>query len=99
MINLLSMKGIFHTRQGTIILHTIIWSLLLLFPYFFATAKTGYLVDGIPVSFITITSLINIALFYIHAYFIYPSFLNRRQCWLYLSPTSILFIAPLLLQL
>jgi two-component system LytT family sensor kinase len=98
MINLFSMKGIFNTRQGTIILHTIIWSLLLLFPYFFATTKTGYRVDGIPVSFITITSLINIALFYIHAYFIYPSFFNRRQWWLYLLTSAVLIVGSLRLK-
>ena len=92
------MKGIFHTRQGTIILHTIIWSALLLFPYIFATAKTGYRVDGIPVSFITLTSLINIALFYIHAYFVYPSFLNRRLWWLYLLASAFLIIGSFRLK-
>ena len=85
----------FLSKKGTVILHTVIWSALLVWPYYAASAKNGYMVAGIPVSFITITSLINIALFYIHAYFVYPYFFNRRRWWLYILVTVALIFGSL----
>jgi len=87
------------SRKGRVILHTVIWGALLLWPYYGTTAKNGYyMMDGVPVSFITITSLINIALFYIHAYFVYPYFFNRRQWWLYILATAGLIVGSLRLK-
>jgi hypothetical protein len=87
------------SRKGRVILHTVIWGALLLWPYYDTTAKNGYyMMDGVPVSFITITSLINIALFYIHAYFVYPYFFNRRRWWLYILVAAGLIVGSLRLK-
>jgi two-component system LytT family sensor kinase len=86
------------SKKGNIILLVFIWSAMLVWPYFTATAKNGYMMDGVPVSFITLTSLVNIALFYIHVYVIYPYFFNRRRWWLYIPVTTGLIIGSLRLK-
>jgi len=87
------------SKKGRVILHTFIWGALLLWPYYGTSVGHGHhTMDGVPVSFITIASLINIALFYIHAYFVYPYFFNRRRWWLYIPAAAGLIDGSLLLK-
>jgi two-component system LytT family sensor kinase len=86
------------SKKGNIYLQAAIWAALLIWPYYFATAKNGYLMDGVPVSFITLTGLINIALFYIHAYLVYPYLFNRRRWWLYILATAALIMGSFRLK-
>jgi two-component system, LytTR family, sensor kinase len=82
-----------------IALHVMIWTMLLLLPYFVSNPHNGYKVGSLPWPFITIADFIHIGLFYANAFFLFPRFLNRRRWLLYLLGSFLLILASFELKL
>jgi two-component system, LytTR family, sensor kinase len=77
----------------TILLHILVWSAVLLLPYFFAAPESHYSNIGfLQCNYFTLTNIAHIGLFYFNAFFLCPRFLNRRRWWLFL-----MFIAAIIL--
>lgn len=63
-------------------IHIIIWVALLLVPAIvFRNVKFE---TGLPPYFFLYSNLYHIGLFYLNAYYLYPSFLTRKRWWLYI---------------
>src|SRR4051794_23157371 len=78
------MNLILHKHHRTLLVHVIIWTVLLLMPYFISTAESGYAIGLIPGVFFTVAGVIHIGVFYGNAFLLYPLFFNKRFWWLYL---------------
>jgi len=85
------MKVAIKVRYIHITLHVLIWSAILLLPYFVSTAASGYAIGSIPGLFFTEAGIIHLAIFYINALYLYPRFYNRRF-WLLYIISSVLLI-------
>jgi sensor histidine kinase YesM len=92
------MKSGLKPKYGIIILQVLIWTALLISPYLASTAKNGHIIEGIPTSFYTAIGVVNIALFYIHAYVVYPAFFNRRKWWVYILVSVLLIFGSFQLK-
>ena len=88
------MKPILKPKYGFIILQVLIWTALLISSYVVSTEKNG----SIPPSFYTAICLGNIALFYIHAYAVFPAFFNRRRWWAYVLISILLIVGSFQLK-
>ncbi|MCW3464549.1 sensor histidine kinase [Chitinophaga nivalis] len=86
------------SRYIIVSLHVLIWSSLLLLPYFVASAGNQYKIGPVPGPFFTVTGIIHMGIFYGHAGWLYPTFLNRRWWWLYLFLTAVLIIGSFQLK-
>jgi two-component system LytT family sensor kinase len=75
------------------LLHALIWSLLFLVPVFVSNADHGYNVGFIPAPYFLVVTFIHMLLFYFHALYIFPKFVNRRFWWLYILATLLAMIA------
>jgi len=73
------MKIAFKPKIGVLSLHLFIWCVLLSLPYFASTSKNGHLMGIMPSSFHIFSTLVTVAIFYAHAYYLYPTFFNRRK--------------------
>ncbi|MBS1603118.1 MAG: sensor histidine kinase [Bacteroidetes bacterium] len=92
------MKLAFKSKYGFIVLHMLIWTAVLTLPYLVSSGKKGYGAEGIPALIFTYISLVNIAIFYLHAYVIFPAFFNRRRWWLYIPAVILLIGGSLMLK-
>jgi two-component system LytT family sensor kinase len=72
-------------------IHILLWSILLLLPYFVSTPANDYKIGPIPGLFFTISGLIHMGIFYSNAFFFYPRLVNKRY-WLLYIPTAILLL-------
>lgn len=77
-------------KKITIALHILIWSVLLLLPYLVSNAASQYSIGAIPGLFFSLTVIIHMAIFYIHALLIYPALCNRQYWWLYVPAVLVL---------
>lgn len=84
------MKRMLKPKYAIGSLHFLVWGALLLLLYFVSTPKNGYRLGIIPPSFYMFTVLINIVIFYTHAYYLYPVFFHRRKWWWYLLLNTVL---------
>lgn len=84
------MKKNISLKKITITLHIVIWSVILLLPYIVSSAASGYRIGSLPGLFFTISSVIHMAIFYIHALVLYPRLWNRRYWWLYFPAVLLL---------
>jgi len=78
--------------------HAIVWATILFFPFFVADPDTGYAIGAIPGAFFTIAGLIHLIIFYVNAYYLFPTFFNRRTWWLYVLLAVMLLGVSLLLK-
>ncbi len=76
-----------------------IWTMLLLLPYFVSNAHSGYKVGDLPWPFFTVADLVHIGLFYTNAFYLFPQFLNRRRWLLYLLGSFLLILCSVELKL
>src|SRR5690606_7723578 len=81
-----------------IFFHAIVWAAILFFPFFIADPDTGYTIGAIPGAFFSIAGLIHLIIFYVNAYYLFPTFFNRRTWWLYVLLAAMLLGASLLLK-
>lgn len=79
-------------------IHALIWSMLLLLPYFVSTSANDYKVGPLPGLFFTISGFIHMALFYSNAFFFYRRLMNRRFWWLYIPAAVLLLVASFSLK-
>jgi hypothetical protein len=77
-------------KKVIIALHILIWGVILLLPYIVSSAASNYRIGNIPGLFFTISGLIHMGIFYIHALFLYPKLWNKRRWWLYFPATLLL---------
>jgi two-component system, LytTR family, sensor kinase len=80
------------SKHITIALHATIWTMLLLLPYFVSNPHNGYKVGNMPWLFFTLNQLVNVAIFYFNAFYLFPQFVNKRR-WLFYLLSVILLIA------
>lgn len=87
------MSGKPNSKYTTAFLHVVIWGLLLSLPHFFFDTR-GTLPGSLPSQFYFTTNLYHIGLFYFNAFFLYPSFFNKKRWWAFLlSIAAILFLS------
>lgn len=77
----------------TIAMHALIWSVLLLLPYFVSGPENDFRIGMIPGAFFTLAGLVHMGVFYGNAYFLYPKLYNRRYWWLYIIASIVLIAA------
>jgi two-component system LytT family sensor kinase len=92
------MKTIIKPRNINIALHILIWGVLLLLPYLVSNAESGYKIGIIPGSFFTVSIVINMAIFYSNAFYLYPRLFNRRLWWTYILAAILLIGGSSLLK-
>jgi two-component system LytT family sensor kinase len=92
-------KSPLKAKNITIALHVMIWTMLMLLPYFVSNAHNDYKVGSLPWPFFTIADLIHIGVFYTNAFYLFPRFLNRRRWWLYLLGSFLLILCSFELKL
>lgn len=71
-------------RYFNLILHVLMWSIVLFFPYFVSDAGNQYKIGPLPGLYFTLSGIIHIIIFYGNAFYLYPKFLNRTYWWLYI---------------
>jgi hypothetical protein len=82
-----------NSKYTAVLLHVFIWSLLLSLPHFFFDSR-NISPGSLPSSFYFITNLYHIGLFYFNAFFLYPSFFNKKRWWAFLlSVAAIIFFS------
>jgi two-component system, LytTR family, sensor kinase len=74
-------------------LHTLVWTLVLSFPYLVSDARNQYRIGPLPGLYFTLSGFVHIVIFYGNALFLYPRFLNRAYWWLYIASVIFLIIA------
>ena len=73
------------SKYITIILHTLIWSAVLLVPYFITVPDEHFArIGAFQCNFFTLTNLLHIGLFYFNAFYLYTKFLNYKKWWIYI---------------
>lgn len=84
------MKRGIQVKKVVITLHILIWSIILLLPYLVSDAASNYRMGAIPGPFFTISGVIHMGIFYIHALYIYPRLWNKQWWWLYFPAVLLL---------
>jgi two-component system, LytTR family, sensor kinase len=73
------MKVSLKPKYINVSLHVMIWSMLLLTPYFFSNAHNEYRLNNLPWIFYTIADLVHIGVFYLNAFYLFPQYVNRQR--------------------
>lgn len=71
-------------RYINIALHVLVWTMVLLLPYFVSSAAHDYKVGPIPGLFFSLAGIIHLFIFYFNAFFLIPKLLNSRLWWFYI---------------
>ena len=79
-------------RYTNFILHILVWSIVLFFPYLVSDADNQYKIGPIPGFYFTLSGIIHMIIFYGNALFLYPKFLNRSYWWLYIVSAILLIV-------
>ncbi|MBV8251022.1 MAG: histidine kinase [Chitinophaga sp.] len=79
-------------------LHVLIWSLILLLPYLISNAANDYKIGPLPGLFFTLAGVIYMAIFYLHAYVLYPRWWNKKKWWLYIITVLLLLMVSFQLK-
>ncbi|WP_119080957.1 sensor histidine kinase [Chitinophaga alhagiae] len=87
------MKLTVQPKYISIALHALIWSVLLLLPYFVSGPENNFRIGIIPGVFFTLAGLVHMGVFYGNAFFLYPRLYNRRYWWLYILASIALIMA------
>ncbi|ANH81639.1 histidine kinase [Niabella ginsenosidivorans] len=80
-----------HKQHINVIFHILIWSVLLLLPYFVGSADDQYKIGWMPGFVFTAFGMLHMFIFYVNAYYLAPRFLNIRRWWLYI-PLAVLLL-------
>jgi hypothetical protein len=78
------MMKIVQYRYFNFILHVLVWSIVLAFPYFVSSAANQYKIGPLPGGYFTLSGIIHMIIFYGNAFYLYPSLLNRLYWWVYI---------------
>lgn len=72
--------------------------MVLFFPYLVADAGNQYKIGPLPGFYFTLSGIVHMAIFYVHAFLLYPKFLNRTYWWLYVAFVVILIFLSVQLK-
>lgn len=86
------MMKIVEYRYFNFILHALVWSIVLLFPYLFSNAGNDFKIGPLPGLYFTLSGIIHIIIFYVNIVFLYPKLLNRSYWWLYIVLVFLLIL-------
>ena len=81
----------FKSKYWFIALQVSVWAALLVSPFLAPR-------DQVPAILLAYVTLINIVIFYLHAYVIFPAFFNRRGWWMYIAAVILLVGGSLALK-
>lgn len=82
------------TKYITIALHVLIWGAMLIVPFFLITSENQYGQMGpLRSNFFSIASVLHMGVFYLNAFYLYPTLMNRKRWWLYLLSIAGLIVA------
>jgi len=79
-------------RYLNFMLHVLVWSIVLFFPYFFSSADNQYKIGPLPGLYFTLSGIIHMIIFYGNTLLLYPKFLNKTYWWLYIVSAILLII-------
>ena len=80
-------------RHFNLVLHVLIWSMVLFFPYIVSSAGDQYKIGPLPGPYFTVSGIIHMIIFYVNALFLYPKLLNRTWWFLYIASAVLLIAA------
>jgi len=76
-------KKLFRWRHFNVILHALVWSIILLFPYAVGSANNQYKIGPHPGFYFTLAGVVHMPTFYLNAHLLFPKLLNRTYWLLY----------------
>ncbi len=79
-------------RYFSFLVHTLLWSIVLFFPYIISSADDRYKIGPLPGAYFTLSQVVHLIIFYGNSFLLYPKLLNRAYWWLYI-PAVVLLIA------
>ncbi|WP_208420147.1 sensor histidine kinase [Paraflavitalea devenefica] len=79
-------------RYFNVLLHALIWSIVLSFPYFISSAGNQYKIGPLPGFYFTLSGIIHMIIFYGNAFLLYPKLFNRTYWFLYMISVIVLII-------
>ncbi len=79
-------------RYFSVILHTLIWSVVLFFPFFISSAGNRYKIGPLPGLYFTLSGIVHIIIFYVNAFILYPKLFNRNFWFLYVISAVLLLV-------
>ena len=86
------MMKIVKYRYFNLILHAVVWSIVLLFPYFISSAGNQYKIGPLPGLYFTLSGIIHMIIFYGNAFLLYPKLFNKTYWFLYLISVILLIV-------
>jgi len=84
------MIKVFSFKYFDFVLHGLVWSVVLFFPFFVTGASDHYKIGPIPGLYFTYSGIIHIIIFYLNALVLYPKFLNRVYWLVYVISVLLL---------
>lgn len=79
-------------RYFNFILHALVWSIVLFFPYLVSDADTQYKIGPLPGFYFTLSGAVHMIIFYGNTLFLYPKLLNRTYWLLYIASVILLIL-------
>lgn len=79
-------------RYFSFMVHVLVWSIVLLFPYFISNAGNHYKIGPLPGVYFTLSGIIHMIIFYGNSFLLYPKLLNRAYWWLYIPAVILLLV-------
>lgn len=86
------MLRIVQYRYFVVLLHALVWSIVLSFPFFISSADSGYSIGPLPGLYFTLSGIVHAFIFYVNSFFFYPKLLNRKYWWLYVLSFILLLL-------
>ena len=87
-----------HKQHINLIFHLLVWSVILLLPYFVGSAEDHYKIGLMPGFAFTAFGVLHMLIFYINACYLAPVFLNLRRWWLYIPFAALLLLLSFILK-
>lgn len=84
------MMRIVKYRYFNFVVHALVWSIVLLFPYFISSAGNRYKIGPLPGGYFTLSGIVHMIIFYSNSFLLYPKLLNRVYWWLYIIAVVLL---------
>jgi two-component system, LytTR family, sensor kinase len=80
------------------VLHVLVWSIVLFFPYLVSDKDNQYKIGPLPGLYFTLSGIIHMIIFYGNSFFLYPKLFNRRYWWLYILSVILLILLSVQLK-
>ncbi|OQP46676.1 sensor histidine kinase [Niastella populi] len=84
------MMRIVKYRYFSFLVHAVLWSIVLFFPYFISSADDRYKIGPLPGGYFTLSQIVHLVIFYGNSFLLYPKLLNRAYWWLYIIAVILL---------